>query len=267
MNHAEVRRQLSEYLEGDLSERQEERVRAHLEACAECGAELRVLRRLVRELRELGAVEPPHDLADAVVTRLRAGEGRRPRARFGSFLEWLSPSWMVPLVAAAGLAAIAVLEGLDGQGVSPLSLRDPSFAPGPMGPAAPGQGPRVGRGGPVQTASLGAAEEHPGALPPIASCLEGAPRGAATAEACAAWYSWFVAMALEDSRGFVHEVEHLPPRARDPWLRSVVRFARQSGSAPLVGQQLRTSRDPQAASIAKQFEYGAGIRQVDWTGH
>jgi hypothetical protein len=262
MTHADVRRQLSEYLEGDLSERDEERVRAHLEECAECGAELRVLRRLVRELRELGSVEPPRDLADAVVARLRAGEGRRPRLRLG-FLERLSASWMVPLVAAAGLGAIALLEGVDGQGTSVAPWGDPFQAIRETGvPVA-----RMGRRASVQTASLGPEAARSGALPPIASCLEGAPRGAATAEACAAWYSWFVAMALEDSRGFVHEVEHLPAPAREPWLRRLADFAQRSGSAPLVGRELRKSRDPQAAVIASRFEYGPGVRQVDWNGH
>jgi hypothetical protein len=73
-------------------------------------------------------------------------------------------------------------------------------------------------------------------------------------------------MALEDTRGFVHEVDRLPAPARDPWLRRVSEFARRSGSAPLVGQQLRTSRDPRAAVIATRFDQGAPVRTVGWAG-
>jgi hypothetical protein len=73
-------------------------------------------------------------------------------------------------------------------------------------------------------------------------------------------------MALEDTRGFVQEVERLPVNAREPWLRRVSEFARRSGSAPLVGQQLRTSRDPRASRIAARFDRGAAVRTVGWSG-
>jgi len=265
MNHADVRRQLSEYLEGDLSEREEERVRAHLEACASAAPSCACSAAWSASCASSGAVEPPHDLADAVVTRLRAGEagGRgRASAPFSSGYPragWC-PSW--PLRASPRSPCSRASTGRASRPPRCAICRSPPDR-WPRGARA---GPPAGPGRAVQTASLGEQGSTRARSRPIASCLEGAPRGAATAEACAAWYSWFVAMALEDSRGFVHEVEHLPRGPRPVAAqRGPVRPA--VGLRPLVGQQLRTSRDPQAASIAKQFEYGAGVRQVDWTGH
>jgi hypothetical protein len=257
MKHADVRRQLSEYLEGDLSERDEVRVRAHLEACAECSGELRALSRAVRALHELAAVEPPHDVADAVMARLRRGEGRPPRLRLGPFLDRASFAWL-PLAAAVGLAALAFVEDPEG--------RTGWLAPA-VAPAAPALRVTSQPGPAARAAAVPVAgAPRPVSLPSIATCLEGAPAGDAAADACARWYAWFVAMALEDARGFVHEVERLPAPARDPWLRRVSEFAKRSGSAPLVGQQLRTSRDPRAALIATRFDRGAPVRTVGWAG-
>jgi len=254
MRHADARSRLSEYLEGDLSERDEARVRDHLHRCAECRAELRELRVVVAALRELPPAEPPGDLAAQVRARLLAGEGRSLRTRVAPWLERLSIAWVPPVAAAIGIGAIAWLE--------------------PQGPASDPRRPVFPRAAVAQLASptpapapaAAAAPPGAGALPSITSCLEGAPAGDASADACARWYSWFVAMALEDTRGFVHEVERLPVGARDPWLRRVSEFARRSGSAPLVGQELRKSRDPRAAVIASRFEQGAPVRRVGWAG-
>lgn len=260
MRHADARRQLSEYLEGDLSQRDEARVRAHLDVCAECAAELRALSRALRALHDLSAVEPPHDVADAVMARLRAGEASPPRLRL-ALLERFSLAWL-PLAAAVGLGAIAYLEGPGGSADASAWLAH-FLAPAP--PAGEGALRRSPDRRPPP-ALVASAAPRAASLPTIASCLEGAPAGDAAADACARWYAWFVAMALEDARGFVHEVERLPAPAREPWLRRVSDFARRSGSAPLVGQQLRTSRDPQAAVIAKRFDQGAPVRTVGWTG-
>jgi hypothetical protein len=259
MSCGSVRRRLSEYLEGDLSERDEARLRAHLDACAECGAELRGLQRAVRGLRELGAAGPPGDVAGAVMARLRAGEGRPPRLRlaglFGSGL-----SWVAPLAVATGVAAIAALGGLDAMSGAPDGLRNALVPPVVAATRAPAlRTPR-----PV---ALADAPGRTASLPPIAGCLERhMPAGDAAADACAHWYSWFVAMALEDTRGFLQEVERLPVNARERWLGRVSEFARRSGSAPLVGQQLRTSRDPRASRIAARFDRGAAVRTVGWSG-
>jgi hypothetical protein len=46
----------------------------------------------------------------------------------------------------------------------------------------------------------------------------------------------------------------------------VTEFAARSGSAPLVGDQLRSSHDPGAVRIAKRFERGGSglVRTVGW---
>lgn len=260
MSCGSVRRRLSEYLEGDLSERDEARLRAHLDACAECGAELRALQRAVRRLRELGAAGPPGDVAGAVMARLRAGEGRPPRLRLAGLLGQRGRSWVAPLAVATGVAAIVGLGGLDAMSGAPDGLRNALVPPVVAATRVPA----------LRTPRPVALEVAPGrtaSLPPIASCLERrVPAGDAAADACAHWYSWFVAMALEDTRGFLQEVERLPVNAREPWLGRVSEFARRSGSAPLVGQQLRTSRDPRASRIAARFDRGAAVRTVGWSG-
>jgi hypothetical protein len=101
--------------------------------------------------------------------------------------------------------------------------------------------------------------------PSMQACVERSRRGE-RADECAGWYAWFVAMALEDARGFAQEVAGLPPAARDRWLERVSEFAARSGAAPLVGTQLRQSRDPGAVRIAKRFERGSGglVRTAGW---
>jgi anti-sigma factor RsiW len=261
MTCGSVRRRLSDYLEGDLSERDEARLRTHLDACAECGAELRALQRAVRGLRDLGSVEPPGDLAASVMARLRAGEGRPPRLRLARLFGPSAFSWVAPLAVATGIGAIAWLGGLDAMDGAPGGLRNPLVPPVVAAARVPAL--RTAGTRPVVhgSAPAGAAAS----LPSIASCLDRGVPASDAADDCAHWYSWFVAMALEDTRGFLQEVERLPVKAREPWLRRVSEFARRSGSAPLVGQQLRTSRDPRATRIATRFDRGHAVRTVGWS--
>jgi hypothetical protein len=251
-----TRRQLSAYLEGDLGERDEARLRGHLDSCAECSAELRALQRAVRLLRELGGAEPPGDLADRIVERVRAEEARPSRWRRAPLIGGPGLSWVAPLAMAAGLGAIAWLGGVDGGG-PPAAVRDALLPP--VVAAFPRPALRDERTRPSLVA--GAPAPAP-SLPPIASCLE----GRAPADACAPWHSWFVAMALEDSRRFVQELDRLPASARGPWLRGVSEFARRSGSAPLVSHELRSSRDPRATRIAARFDRGAFAQSATWKG-
>jgi len=85
MNHQDVQARLSEYLEGDLPLRQRALVDAHLDGCSACREDLIELRHTVRTLRSLGDALPAAAIADAVMERIRAGEG--------------APSWWRQLVA------------------------------------------------------------------------------------------------------------------------------------------------------------------------
>jgi hypothetical protein len=257
MSCGPARSRLSEYLEGDLSERDEARVRSHLDACSGCRSELRALQRVLRGLRELGSVEPPRDLADAVIARLRAGEASPPWHRLAQPFGRNALSSVAPFALAAGLGAILWLGGLDGSGGMPAALRTVLSPPVVAAIRVPAL-----REAATRPVGHGASALPTAGLPPIASCIE----EPAVGDACAHWYSWFVSMALEDTRGFVQEVERLPLTARGPWLQRVSEFAQRSGSAPLVGHQLRTSRDPRASRIATRFDQGALVRRAGWSG-
>ena len=76
MDHEELRERLSAYLEADLEASERARVEEHLNACPDCRREYRELRHMVDLLRGLPAPDLPPDLADRVIARLRAGEGR-----------------------------------------------------------------------------------------------------------------------------------------------------------------------------------------------
>jgi hypothetical protein len=256
---------LSEYLEGDLSERDEARLRSHLDGCAECSAELRALQRAVRALRELGGAEPESDLAHAVVTRLRAGEGRPPRLRWRSLDGRGGLSWVAPFAVAAGMGAIAWLGGIDPAG-QPEALRQALLptvvvAIGEPATRQPGLRQPALRGPATRPTAVAFAPGRARALPPIAACVD----GRAAPDTCAPWYSWFVALALEDGGDFVQELDRLPVAARKPWLQRVSDFARQSGSAHLVSRNLESSRDPRATRMARHF-YQGGLVRAGWTG-
>lgn len=112
MNHHDVRARLSEYLEGELSLRQRALVDAHLDACSVCREELGELRVTVRLLRGFEDAAPRTAIADAVMDRIRAGEGAPSWwSRLTAQLEELTqPRVVRPLVVCAlGLAALLVV--------------------------------------------------------------------------------------------------------------------------------------------------------------
>jgi hypothetical protein len=249
MTHSHVRRRLSEYLERELSPRDERAIEAHLAACPSCAAELRALERSLEWLHALPAPEPPSDLGDAVLERLRAGEGQsRWRLLSDPAGERRATGWLAPVAAAVAIGAITWLGNPLGRigGTSTVLAQggpaERALAGSPAGRAA-------NRLGGIRVVPAGAPR------PSMQSCVERSGRGE-PADECAAWYAWFVAMALEDARGFAREVAGLPASARDPWLERVTEFAARSGSAPLVGDQLRSSHDPGAIRIAKRFDRG-----------
>lgn len=87
---------LEPFLDGDLPPGEAERLRAHLEGCASCAAELDLAGAVQRELRSL----PLHDCPPEILEKVRSAGGQvvafRPRLRFA---------------AAAALLAVAVTGG------------------------------------------------------------------------------------------------------------------------------------------------------------
>jgi hypothetical protein len=261
MTHAQVRRRLSEYLEGELSAREEGALEAHLAECPPCALELRALQRSIEWLRALPTPDPPPDLSVAVIRRLRAQAEPAPRT---GRVHWLGAlrarsglGWLAPVALAVGVGAIAWLGGPGAR----LDPADEEVAQALV------ESLLAGRTDARTARRLGGLKVVPAGVPQpsMQACVERSRRGE-RADECASWYAWFVAMALEDARGFAQEVAGLPAAARGPWLERVSEFAARSGSAPLVGTQLRQSHDPGAVRIAKRFERGSGtrVRTVGW---
>lgn len=94
---------LEPFLDGDLSPGEEERLRAHLEGCASCAAELDLARAVQRELRSL----PLHDCPPEVLEKVRSAGGQVVAFPPG---RWLSPE-RLRIAAAAALLAVAIGAG------------------------------------------------------------------------------------------------------------------------------------------------------------
>jgi len=107
MNCAQVRDALPEYAVRCLDGRTERAVKAHLEGCAGCRAELAAQNAAVELVERYGALTPPPGLFHAVRNRIEAGDVARERPAWWSFL-LTGPA----RVAATGLAATALALGL-----------------------------------------------------------------------------------------------------------------------------------------------------------
>ncbi|MCZ6783196.1 MAG: zf-HC2 domain-containing protein [Proteobacteria bacterium] len=109
MKHGDVQSVLADYLEGDLPLSEQALVDAHLDACEACALEVNELRRAISLLRALPDPEPPADLADRVMARVRAGEAR--------------PGWLPRLGAALSRLGL-------GRGTAPIALPVTAVAAG-----------------------------------------------------------------------------------------------------------------------------------------
>jgi hypothetical protein len=109
VNHAGVKRHLTDYLEGDLELEDRAIVDAHLDQCHSCSLEVEEMLQTIRLLRNLPEPEIPPMIAANVMRRIRAGESRpgffaRMRRAVGSILE---PTFVLPASAIA-VAALVV---------------------------------------------------------------------------------------------------------------------------------------------------------------
>ncbi len=159
MIHIRARKLLGDYLEGDLELDQRARVDGHLDECEECAREARELRQTVSMVRGLPMDVPTPDVADAVMARIAAGEGRPPRwvGAYRHFSE-SGGGWAL----AAGVAALLIVVTLE-----PVPTLESVVSGAPQGgsdparvsmfeAADPGVGQRLAQldagGVPVQTA-------------------------------------------------------------------------------------------------------------------
>lgn len=133
MKHADAKKQLADYMEGDLTLEQRARVDAHLDGCEDCAREVAELEQTIRLLRSLPEPETPPMIAANVMRRIRAGETEpgffeRMRRAFASVLE---PSFMLPASAVAAAALVVVI--VQDPGRFGFAGETPARAAGPMG--------------------------------------------------------------------------------------------------------------------------------------
>jgi hypothetical protein len=256
MNHEELRRRLSAYLEADLAAGERARIEEHLAGCPECRREYLELRHTVDLLRGLLEPEPPLDLAGRVIARLREGEGRpgvvaRCRVRVSRIVDlpWLRPMATVALA----LGALAILRGLD------LPLEIPGSRRSGVTPRSEIAAERSA-GRPFRASRSVGSAAKPGsseAVPPLLACLRaGGPARPelGPGDPCEHWDSWMVGLGMHDAPAFVVEVEAVPPPARERVLGRIGDFATRSGSAPLLAGTLRSAGDPRATRLANRIE-------------
>jgi hypothetical protein len=274
MSHQRIKQQLSAFLEGDLAHGERERIECHLADCDACVSELSGLRQTRDLLRSLPTPEPPPDLAEAVLSRLRAQESKAgPLARLAAWwADFSEVGWPAPIAAAAvAVVAVAVLQGgegafvwgsdpggtqvADGLGAAqeisaPLLRASPSAAAADRRNAARReQLKRLGE----QPSAFVAARPPAEGLPPFEACV----RSGETPESCIRWHAWTVGLGLRDPDAFLQQVEELSAEEREVWLGRLADFAARSGSATTLARELRARSHPSASDVASRIENGA----------
>jgi len=101
---------VSEWLDGDISEREAAGVRAHVASCPACADLVSELRGQGDALRELGRPEPPATLWSTIEGVMDGEDARAERRR------WSWPSWLAGALGGAVTAAIAVWLVVGGRG-------------------------------------------------------------------------------------------------------------------------------------------------------
>jgi anti-sigma factor RsiW len=114
MDHTSVQGELQAYMDGALAPEQARAVRAHLDGCAACRAELALLREVDETLRAWPVLPEPEGLAARVMGEIRAGSvPARSRAtalrRWRALWPWLREHWSEVLLGAAVVATVVVL--------------------------------------------------------------------------------------------------------------------------------------------------------------
>lgn len=79
MEHAEIRRKLSAYLDNAVSGEEKEEIKRHLGRCGNCRVALADLELTVERLRSLPEVEPPPWLAGKIMAKVRDAAAPKPR--------------------------------------------------------------------------------------------------------------------------------------------------------------------------------------------
>ncbi len=78
MEHTEIRRRLSDYLDNAVSAKEKSEIEAHLAACRSCRGALADLERTIAHMKSLPEVEPPPWLTAKIMARVKAASEPRP---------------------------------------------------------------------------------------------------------------------------------------------------------------------------------------------
>lgn len=78
MDHERIQKELSAYLDDELSPAKQEQVAAHLRSCAECQQMFNAFKRNRRRIACIKPPVPPIAIKEAVMARIRAGEVLQP---------------------------------------------------------------------------------------------------------------------------------------------------------------------------------------------
>jgi predicted anti-sigma-YlaC factor YlaD len=105
MNCTDIRELLPDYLDLELEESDQHRVKAHLDGCEACRREVDIIAKTWDMLGELDEIEPNPFYVSRFFARV--AEPRPWHAKWPDFLKGLlSPRRLLPIMAAAGLIAL-----------------------------------------------------------------------------------------------------------------------------------------------------------------
>ena len=257
MNCARVRFHLGDHLEGDLDLRLRTQVDEHLGHCASCAREISELRSTVALLRSLPTPQPPAKLANEVMRRISAGEGRMQQTPT-VIRRLFDPR--VAAALAAGLAGLAILTSVEINWIQPPEV----IAVAPTEAA---------------TADPNAIETWETSPPALAAARSTQPRLAAIEQAAAHRFyrpdprSLVVGFygrvdpdlqqldldgqldrAKLDPGGFLRQLDAIAEPERRSRIAPLVIRAGRRGDAQLVARRLRTALHPLASALAAEFD-------------
>jgi hypothetical protein len=89
MNCGKYQSQFNDYLDGDLSLREREKLQHHLKECLPCYRKWSSLQKTQEILHQLPALDPPEHLSAVVMARLKNRRLRRPPWFFANLPRWL----------------------------------------------------------------------------------------------------------------------------------------------------------------------------------
>lgn len=260
MEHTEIRRNLSAYLDDAVSSEEKTQIEAHLAECASCRGALADLERTVAHLKNLPEVEPPPWLTIKIMAQVKAAAEKKPGIWQRFFLPF---EVKLPLQAfallflcltgyylartnAPLLELTSPVTQEDAPAPAPASAPASAPAPAPAPAAAPAAAPATAPAPAPATAPAAPipAPAQPASKPQHRAKQEAAPRAPATEPSTP---SEMPAAAPEQREG----ASVIEPRVR------ARKFAKKAHSAQTPAQQQLDSAQAPASSPATGYHVPA----------